>query len=494
MPVTVRYSHIDRCRNNSTTTLADARLAYPFSYLNAEIRSFGDAGFSLNGRLGFREVGTTFIHRYAIPAIKEDAIFTDDYTAVIGNPRQFQVRLNERSVLLGPLKKYTQVSNKDDMLIKEKASAEDKYAQTASIGKIFIDGIDAGTEIPSWDRVEEYSKKFCSVCEKILNAIYPKVGLHFKNDTIFLAPRDQKLYLQTPVVNKIEIPSKDKKENNHTVNTGKHGTSFLLSNPTISFSDVGGYDDLVGKLKGIAHVLKAAYLPEGERPQDYGVKPLRGILLHGPPGVGKSYLGKALAGETGFTYIEVALSEILNMWFGNSEKFVKDLYTVARDEAKAKNGCIVIINEAEALFPDRAQTRDTMQQVTSAFLQEVEKINEYNILTVATTNYPDMIERAMLRPGRFFKSFEVSLPDQEARRSILDLKLKDIPSQIISPDIDLNQLAVQTTDYTAADLEGMVSDACMTAFRKKSQVTQDILFENMKKKSNKDEPASSLFS
>ncbi len=192
-----------------------------------------------------------------------------------------------------------------------------------------------------------------------------------------------------------------------------------------------------------------------------GIKPPKGILLFGPPGTGKTLLAKAAATESGANFIAVRGPEVLSKWVGESEKAIRDIFRRARQYAPA----IVFFDEIDAIAPIRGASADThvTERIVSQLLTEMDGILTLdNVVIIAATNRPDIVDPALLRPGRFEKLIFVPPPDREARLEILKIHTRNMP---LAEDVDLERLAEMTEGYTGADLEALVREAGLRALR-----------------------------
>jgi ATP-dependent 26S proteasome regulatory subunit len=220
--------------------------------------------------------------------------------------------------------------------------------------------------------------------------------------------------------------------------------------PSINFADVGGMDAVKEEI-----ALKIIFpLTRPELYKAYGKKTGGGILLYGPPGCGKTYLARATAGEIKASFISVGLNDILDMWMGNSERNLHDLFQQARRSAP----CVLFFDEVDALGASRNDMRKSAARtVINQFLDELDGVRYSNegVLVLAATNSPWYLDSAFRRPGRFDRLIFVSPPDASAREQILRLHLRQVPTEAV----DVAALAKRSDGYSGADLQAVVDRA-----------------------------------
>lgn len=224
----------------------------------------------------------------------------------------------------------------------------------------------------------------------------------------------------------------------------------FLQKPTINFSDVGGMDAVKKEIE--LKIIKPLQHPELYKA--YGKKIGGGILLYGPPGCGKTYIAKATAGQVNAKFISVSLNDILDMWIGNSEKNLHELFELARQNTP----CVLFIDEIDALGASRSDMKQSSgRQLINQFLQELDGIDNSNegVLIIGATNTPWNLDTAFRRPGRFDRIVFVPPPDMQSRESILRLKLHSKPTGFI----DLQSIAKKTENYSGADMDAIIDIA-----------------------------------
>ena len=220
-------------------------------------------------------------------------------------------------------------------------------------------------------------------------------------------------------------------------------------------------------------------LKNPERFKRVGIRPPRGLLLYGPPGCGKTYVVKALANEAGVNFVSVKGPELLSKWVGESEQHVREIFRKAKQVAPS----IILFDEIDALAPRRGTSVGThvTEQVVSQLLTEMSGIEDLEgVSVVATTNRPDIMDPALLRPGRFDRMIYVPAPDQETRTKILEIHTKSMPLK----GVDSKKIAKQTEGYSGADLEALARESALMALReneKAKEITSKHFEEALKK-------------
>lgn len=221
----------------------------------------------------------------------------------------------------------------------------------------------------------------------------------------------------------------------------------FLEKPDINFSDVGGMENIKKEIE--LKIIKPLLHPELYKA--YGKKIGGGILLYGPPGCGKTYLAKATAGEVKAKFISVGLNDILDMWIGNSEKNLHEIFELARRHTP----CILFIDEIDALGASRSDMKQSSgRHLINQFLQELDGISDENegVLIIGATNTPWHLDPAFRRPGRFDRIMFIPPPDATSRAAILKLKLKSKPIG----NIDYEGIAKKIENYSGADIDAII--------------------------------------
>ena len=250
----------------------------------------------------------------------------------------------------------------------------------------------------------------------------------------------------------------------------------LVETPNIGWNEVGGLEKVKQELKeAVEWPLK--YPGSFKR---LGIKPPRGLLLYGPPGTGKTLLAKAVAKESEANFIQVKGPSLLSMWVGESEKGVRKIFERARQVAP----CIVFFDEVDALAGRRGMEHGTKvtERVLNQILAEMDGIEEAaDIVVIGATNRPDMLDTAILRPGRFDRILLVDAPDKKARESILKIHTKDMP---LAKDVRLSEMAMKTEGFVGSDMESLAREAAMLALRENidaKEVSKKYFLEAMNK-------------
>jgi cell division protease FtsH len=248
--------------------------------------------------------------------------------------------------------------------------------------------------------------------------------------------------------------------NNQALSFGKSRARVFTSNrPTVTFDDVAGVEEAKEELQEIVEFLKYP-----EKFAALGARIPRGVLLVGPPGTGKTLLSRAVAGEAGVPFFSISGSEFVEMFVGVGASRVRDLF----DQAKRNAPCIVFIDEIDAVGRQRGAglggSHDEREQTLNQILVEMDGFDSStNVIVIAATNRPDVLDPALLRPGRFDRQVVLDRPDLHGRLAILKVHTRGKP---LESDVDLEDLARQTPGFSGADLENLVNEAAILAARR----------------------------
>jgi cell division protease FtsH len=260
--------------------------------------------------------------------------------------------------------------------------------------------------------------------------------------------------------------------NNAAMSFGKsRARMFTGDHPTVTFADVAGVEESKEELKEVVEFLK-----EPQKFIQLGARIPKGVLLVGPPGTGKTLLAKAVSGEAGVPFFSISGSEFVEMFVGVGASRVRDLF----EQAKRHSPCIVFVDEIDAVGRQRGAglggSHDEREQTLNQMLVEMDGFDtDTNVIIMAATNRPDVLDPALLRPGRFDRRVTLDRPDVKGREAILKVHVKGKP---LDPSVDLGSLARGTPGFVGADLENMVNEgAILAARRNKKSITQPDLEE-----------------
>jgi len=264
--------------------------------------------------------------------------------------------------------------------------------------------------------------------------------------------------------------------NNAAMAFGKSRAKMLTGeHPTVTFEDVAGVDEAKEELQEVVEFLK--------EPQKFialGARIPKGVLLVGSPGTGKTLMAKAVSGEAGVPFFSISGSEFVEMFVGVGASRVRDLF----DEAKKHSPCIVFVDEIDAVGRHRGAglggSHDEREQTLNQLLVEMDGFGtDTNVIVIAATNRPDILDPALLRPGRFDRRVMLDRPDKNGREAILKVHAKGKP---IDPSVNLGEVARSTPGFVGADLENLVNEAAiLTARRNKKVIGRDEIEESIER-------------
>jgi len=252
--------------------------------------------------------------------------------------------------------------------------------------------------------------------------------------------------------------------NNQAMSFGKSRARMFLGNKTVvTFNDVAGVDEAKTELQEVVEFLKYP-----EKFNQLGARIPRGVLLVGPPGTGKTLLARAVAGEAGVPFFSISGSEFVEMFVGVGASRVRDLF----DQAKRNSPCIVFVDEIDAVGRQRGAglggSHDEREQTLNQILVEMDGFDtNTNVIVVAATNRPDVLDPALLRPGRFDRQVVLDRPDMKGRLEILKVHIKGKP---LDKTVDLQSIARQSAGFSGADLANLVNEAAILAARRNKKV------------------------
>jgi cell division protease FtsH len=259
--------------------------------------------------------------------------------------------------------------------------------------------------------------------------------------------------------------------NNAAMSFGKsRARMFTGENPTVTFDDVAGIEEAKEELAEVVEFLR-----EPEKFILLGARIPKGVLLVGPPGTGKTLLAKAVSGEAAVPFFSISGSEFVEMFVGVGASRVRDLF----EQAKRHSPCIVFVDEIDAVGRQRGAglggSHDEREQTLNQMLVEMDGFDtDTNVIIVAATNRPDILDPALLRPGRFDRRVVLDRPDMRGREAILRVHVKGKP---LSPDVDLAVLARATPGFVGADIENLVNEGAILAARRSKKVVEQIDLE-----------------
>lgn len=232
----------------------------------------------------------------------------------------------------------------------------------------------------------------------------------------------------------------------------------LIKKPNVKWSDVGGLKEAKEKLRELVELPLL-------RPELYaaaGIKPSKGVLLYGPPGTGKTLLAKAVATEANANFISIKGPELISKWVGESEKHVREIFK----KAKQVSPSIIFFDEFDSISKSRGSGmgNDSSEKVVNQLLTELDGIEDLeNVMVIAATNRKDLIDAALLRPGRIDSHVELGLPDLETREQIFNVHIKNMP---LEKDVDIKKMSKDSSGWTGADIEAVCRNAGINAIKK----------------------------
>ncbi len=237
---------------------------------------------------------------------------------------------------------------------------------------------------------------------------------------------------------------------------------FTGDKPTVTFQDVAGAEESKRELEEVVEFLK-----EPQKFASLGARIPKGVLLVGPPGTGKTLMAKAISGEAGVPFFSISGSEFVEMFVGVGASRVRDLF----EQAKRNSPCIIFIDEIDAVGRQRGAglggSHDEREQTLNQILVEMDGFDtDTNVILIAATNRPDILDPALLRPGRFDRQVVMDRPDAKGREAILQVHVKGKP---LEPEINLKTIAKGTPGFVGADIENLVNEAAILAARRNKQ-------------------------
>ena len=257
----------------------------------------------------------------------------------------------------------------------------------------------------------------------------------------------------------------------------------ISEEPEVDYADIGGLETQIREVREAVE----DPLTDPEKFETVGIEPPTGVLLHGPPGTGKMMLAKAVARQTDATFIKMAGSELVQKFIGEGARLVRDLFELAAEREPA----IIFIDEIDAIASKRTESKTSgdaeVQRTMMQLLSEMDGFDRRgDISIIAATNRFDMLDRAILRPGRFDRLIEVPEPDHEGRLQILDIHTA---SMNLADGVDLEEIATDTGGFSGAELESLATEAGMFAIRDgRAEITADDFADALEKVSTDEAP------
>ncbi len=242
---------------------------------------------------------------------------------------------------------------------------------------------------------------------------------------------------------------------------------FYVERPKVWWQDVGGLDEVKKALKDN---LTTAMKEPGKFTK-MGIRPPKGALIYGPPGCGKTLLGRALATETGANMILVRGPEVLSKWLGESEKAIREIFR----KAKAASPCVIIFDELDSLARSKSEDKGGSETLLSQLLTEIEEGTSSRVVVIGITNRPDILDNSLLRTGRLDLVLYVPPPDEKGRLEIIKILTSKMP---LANDVKLQEIAVTTQNYSGADLAALCREAAVEAMRNNSSEISSHDFAN----------------
>ena len=286
---------------------------------------------------------------------------------------------------------------------------------------------------------------------------------------------NEKEPISEEVLQKLRVTAEDFKEALKIVRPSAI-REVSIEKPNVQWKDIGGLQELKQELiEAVEWPLKHT-----DAFKRLGIRPPRGILMYGPPGTGKTLLAKAVATESEANFINLKGPSLLNMWVGESERGIRQIFEKARQASPA----IIFFDEIDAIAPRRGLSVGTRvtERMLNTLLSEMDGLEELNdVVVIAATNRPDMIDPALLRPGRFDRILSTQMPDKKSRSDIFKIHTAKIP---LSPDVNINKLVELTENFSGADVESVCREAAMLALResiKSKEVRMDHFLGALKK-------------
>lgn len=297
------------------------------------------------------------------------------------------------------------------------------------------------------------------------------LGFTFTEDTVNSLAKLTHGFVGADIEKLIEKARKIRRDENLSVNDIFANLSsikpsaireLMIEKPNVKWSDIGGMQELKMKLRQIIEWP----ISHPQAFQRLGIKPPSGLLMFGPPGCSKTMIAKALAAESNLNFISIKGSDLFSMWVGESEKAVRNIFVKARQLSP----CIIFFDEIDAIGSERESGSSVKERVLAQILTEIDGVNELkNVIIIAATNRPDLIDTALMRPGRLDRIVYVKLPDHVTRREIFNIKLRNVP---IAQNVNVDTLVNSTEGYSGAEIEAVCKEAGLKALEDSLDATE----------------------
>jgi len=371
----------------------------------------------------------------------------------------------DREIVLEALrnlhKTYSEDNNKDVLEMLEMAYDEVKDAEKKEEIKKIVERI-----LPSEVLAELEREIIKAMLKYLADQTHGFVGADIEALCKEAAMKALRRYLPQIDLNSDEIPIEVLESIKVTMDDFKEALKeiepsamreVLVEVPKVTWDDVGGLEDVKREIiEAVEWPLKYP-----EKFKKFGIKPPKGVLLYGPPGTGKTLIAKAVANEAQANFISVKGPELLNKWLGESERAIRKIFKKARQVAP----CIIFFDEIDAIAQMRGldEGNRAVERVVNQLLTEMDGLEELEgVIVIGATNRPDILDPALLRPGRFDRLVYVRPPDKKSRLAIFKIHTRNMP---LADDVDLEELAELTEGYVGADIEAVCREAVMLALR-----------------------------
>ena len=310
--------------------------------------------------------------------------------------------------------------------------------------------------------LEEIARKTHGFVGADINSLAKEAAMIVLRKNIHKLNLEEDKEIPQEVLNQLRVSQKDFDEALKIVRPSAM-REVLVETPNIKWDDIGGID-------GVKRDLKEAVEWPLKFPDAFarmGISPPKGVLLYGPPGTGKTLLAKAVANESEANFIQIKGPSLLSMWVGKSEEGVRKIF----ERARQVSPCIIFFDEIDSIAGKRGQMYGGGSKVTenvlNQLLSEMDGIEDLtNVIVIGATNRPDMLDPALMRPGRFDRIVYVQVPNKEGRRKIFDIHTRKMrANKVLDKSVNLDKLAEETEGYTGADIEALVRESAMLALR-----------------------------